>query len=119
MFISAIKQYLCVALSKNGASSVPDVFELSLSIFLILLADFKQHLKRQIEVSVSEWRKCVIIRMFIKIIHYYVVVVISVASMLLSLLFVLVVVNAIQYMKLGLPSVVIHDVGAVRFIAKK
>ncbi|KAF6020246.1 ARFGEF1 [Bugula neritina] len=50
MFISAIKQYLCVALSKNGASSVPEVFELSLSIFLILLANFKQHLKRQIEV---------------------------------------------------------------------
>lgn len=51
MFISAIKQYLCVALSKNGASSIPDVFELSLAIFLILLANFKQHLKRQIEVS--------------------------------------------------------------------
>ena len=50
MFISAIKQYLCVALSKNGASSIPEVFELSLSIFLILLANFKQHLKRQIEV---------------------------------------------------------------------
>lgn len=50
MFISAIKQYLCVALSKNGASPVPEVFELSLSIFLTLLANFKQHLKRQIEV---------------------------------------------------------------------
>jgi len=50
MFISAIKQYLCVALSKNGASAVPEVFELSLAIFLALLANFKQHLKRQIEV---------------------------------------------------------------------
>ena len=50
MFISAIKQYLCVALSKNGVSSVPQVFELSLSLFLTLLSDFKTHLKMQIEV---------------------------------------------------------------------
>lgn len=52
MFINAIKQYLCVALSKNGVSSVIEVFELSLAIFLTLLANFKQHLKMQIEVSV-------------------------------------------------------------------
>ena len=51
MFINAIKQYLCVALSKNGVSSVPEVFELSLAIFLTLLSHFKQHLKMQIEVS--------------------------------------------------------------------
>lgn len=50
MFISAVKQYLCVALSKNGASSVPEVFELSLAIFVTLLSNFKQHLKMQIEV---------------------------------------------------------------------
>nr|XP_045219025.1 brefeldin A-inhibited guanine nucleotide-exchange protein 2 isoform X4 [Macaca fascicularis] len=49
MFINAIKQYLCVALSKNGVSSVPDVFELSLAIFLTLLSNFKMHLKMQIE----------------------------------------------------------------------
>ncbi|KAL1128928.1 hypothetical protein AAG570_013462 [Ranatra chinensis] len=50
MFITAIKQYLCVALSKNGVSSVPQVFQLSLSIFLALLDKFKMHLKMQIEV---------------------------------------------------------------------
>ncbi|XP_023237066.1 brefeldin A-inhibited guanine nucleotide-exchange protein 1-like [Centruroides sculpturatus] len=49
MFINAIKQYLCVALSKNGVSSVPEVFELSLAIFLALLQNFKTHLKMQIE----------------------------------------------------------------------
>ena len=49
-FISAIKQYLCVALSRNGVSSVPQVFEVSLSIFLTLLSFFKSHLKMQIEV---------------------------------------------------------------------
>ncbi|XP_005992094.2 brefeldin A-inhibited guanine nucleotide-exchange protein 2 [Latimeria chalumnae] len=54
MFINAIKQYLCVALSKNGVSSVPDVFELSLAIFLALLSNFKVHLKMQIEVFFKE-----------------------------------------------------------------
>ena len=51
MFVTAIKQYLCVALSKNGVSSVPAVFELSLAIFLTLLSSFKTHLKMQIEVK--------------------------------------------------------------------
>lgn len=54
MFITAIKQYLCVALSKNGVSSVPEVFELSLAIFLALLSNFKMHLKMQIEVFFKE-----------------------------------------------------------------
>lgn len=54
MFITAIKQYLCVALSKNGVSSVPEVFELSLSIFVALLSNFKMHLKMQIEVFFKE-----------------------------------------------------------------
>lgn len=54
MFIMAIKQYLCVALSKNGVSSVPEVFELSLSIFVALLSNFKAHLKKQIEVFFKE-----------------------------------------------------------------
>lgn len=51
MFITAIKQFLCVALSNNGTSSVPEVFELSLAIFLSLLSRFKTHLKMQIEVG--------------------------------------------------------------------
>ncbi|CAH1254723.1 ARFGEF1 [Branchiostoma lanceolatum] len=54
MFINAIKQYLCVALSKNGVSPVPKVFELSLAIFLTLLSHFKTHLKMQIEVFFRE-----------------------------------------------------------------
>lgn len=54
MFVIAIKQYLCVALSKNGVSSVPEVFELSLALFLALLARFKIHLKMQIEVFFKE-----------------------------------------------------------------
>ncbi|XP_021954399.1 brefeldin A-inhibited guanine nucleotide-exchange protein 1 isoform X2 [Folsomia candida] len=54
VFITAIRQYLCVALSKNGVSSVPEVFQLTLAIFLALLANFKIHLKMQIEVFFKE-----------------------------------------------------------------
>lgn len=54
MFISAIKQYLCVALSKNGVSTVPEVFELSLALFLTLLQNFWKHLKMQIEVKLDQ-----------------------------------------------------------------
>lgn len=64
MFINAIKQYLCVALSKNGVSSVPEVFELSLSIFLTLLSHFKTHLKMQIEVTYS-------FKVFSRCVHLY------------------------------------------------
>lgn len=54
VFINAIKQYLCVALSKNGVSTVPDVFQLSVTIFLSLLEKFKTHLKMQVEVFFRE-----------------------------------------------------------------
>ena len=54
LFVEVIKQYLCVALSKNGVSPVAEIFELSLSIFLALYANFKQHLKVQIEVFIRE-----------------------------------------------------------------
>ncbi|KAF6772216.1 hypothetical protein AHF37_08654 [Paragonimus kellicotti] len=54
IFITAIKQYLCVALIKNGISPVPEVCQLSVSIFLSLLTHFKPHLKRQIEVFVKD-----------------------------------------------------------------
>ncbi|XP_054153411.1 brefeldin A-inhibited guanine nucleotide-exchange protein 1-like [Oppia nitens] len=54
MFAVAIKQYLCVALSKNGVSNIPEVFKLSLSIFLELLQKFKVNLKVQIEIFFKE-----------------------------------------------------------------
>lgn len=54
VFTLAIKQYLCVSLSKNGVSSIPEVFELSLAIIVALLNSFKAHLKMQIEVFFRE-----------------------------------------------------------------
>ena len=54
IFLAAIKQCLCVALSKNGLSNNNEVLHLSLSIFICLLKDFKVHLKMQIEVFFKE-----------------------------------------------------------------
>jgi len=54
IFLAAIKQCLCVALSKNGLSNNNEVLNLSLSIFMCLLKDFKVHLKMQIEVFFKE-----------------------------------------------------------------
>lgn len=54
IFLAAIKQCLCVALSKNSLSNNNEVLSLSLSIFMCLLKDFKVHLKMQIEVFFKE-----------------------------------------------------------------
>eukprot|EP01135_Chromosphaera_perkinsii_P000995 Nk52_evm9s156 gene=Nk52_evmTU9s156 len=54
VFQNAIKQYLCLSLSKNGVSPIVSVFELSLAIFLTLLRGFKVYLKSQIEVFCKE-----------------------------------------------------------------
>ena len=50
MFISTVKQYLCVVLSKNGVSNICEVFELLLAMFLSFLMKFKAHLKYQVEI---------------------------------------------------------------------
>ena len=51
VFLSVVRQWLCVALSRDGASSVTEVAKLSLALFLALLNNFKAQLKKQIEVS--------------------------------------------------------------------
>lgn len=51
IFIAAIKQYLCVALYKNGTAPVGvEVFDLTVAIFLALMTHFKSHLKFQMEI---------------------------------------------------------------------
>lgn len=40
-FIGAIRQYLCLSLLKNAASSIPAALQLSASIFLSLLQHFR------------------------------------------------------------------------------
>ena len=54
IFVSAIKTFLCVALSQNGVSPISEVFELSLALFIELLTKYKRCLKSQIEIFFKE-----------------------------------------------------------------
>ncbi|TIA21698.1 hypothetical protein D6C81_03730 [Aureobasidium pullulans] len=53
-FTQAIKQYLCLSLSRNGASSVNKVFEISCEIFWLMIRYLRVTLKREIEVFLKE-----------------------------------------------------------------
>ncbi|KAF2122273.1 hypothetical protein BDV96DRAFT_482874 [Lophiotrema nucula] len=53
-FVQAIKQYLCLSLSRNGASSVKQVFEVSCEIFWQMLKHLRVMLKKEIEVFLKE-----------------------------------------------------------------
>ena len=47
---AAIRQYLCLSLLKNSASSIPAALQLSASIFLSLLQKFRSALKAEVGV---------------------------------------------------------------------
>jgi brefeldin A-inhibited guanine nucleotide-exchange protein len=53
-FVQAIKQYLCLSLSRNGASSMNRVFEISCEIFWLMLKYLRVMLKKEIEVFLKE-----------------------------------------------------------------
>lgn len=53
-FGQAINQYLRLSLSKNGASSVRQVFECCAEIFWLMIANMRVMLKREIEVFLKE-----------------------------------------------------------------
>ncbi|KAK3707119.1 guanine nucleotide exchange protein for ADP-robosylation factor [Vermiconidia calcicola] len=53
-FTQAVKQYLCLSLSRNGASSVQRVFEVSAEIFWLMLKHLRSQLKRELEVFLKE-----------------------------------------------------------------
>ncbi|GAA5875344.1 hypothetical protein JCM3774_005784 [Rhodotorula dairenensis] len=53
-FLTAVKQYLCLALSRNAVSPVIQVFELSCEIFSRMLSGMRQRLKKEIEVLLNE-----------------------------------------------------------------
>jgi brefeldin A-inhibited guanine nucleotide-exchange protein len=51
MFVHSVKQYLCLALSRNAVSVVPQVFEISLDLFGRVLVGLRSVMK----VSVSRF----------------------------------------------------------------
>ncbi|CAG8570332.1 8126_t:CDS:10 [Ambispora leptoticha] len=52
--IQAVKQYLCLSLSRNAVSPVQQVFEISLEIFWKCMSQLRSHLKKEIEVFFNE-----------------------------------------------------------------
>ncbi|KAA8902089.1 hypothetical protein FN846DRAFT_780695 [Sphaerosporella brunnea] len=53
-FIHAVKQYLCLSLSRNAASAVGHVFEVCCEIFWLILSNMRVMLKKEIEVFLKE-----------------------------------------------------------------
>ncbi|KAF8591584.1 Sec7-domain-containing protein [Ramaria rubella] len=53
-FIQATKQYLCLSVSRNAVSLVPQVFELSVEIFWRVLSGLRTKLKPEIEVLLNQ-----------------------------------------------------------------
>ncbi|TFK55672.1 hypothetical protein OE88DRAFT_1652091 [Heliocybe sulcata] len=53
-FVQAVNQYLCLSLSRNAVSSVPQVFELSVEIFWRVISGMRTKLKKEIEVLLHE-----------------------------------------------------------------
>ncbi|KAK2745668.1 guanine nucleotide exchange protein for ADP-robosylation factor [Myotisia sp. PD_48] len=52
--LQAIKPHLCLSLSRNGASSVPRVFDVCSEIFWLMLKDMRVMLKKELEVFFKE-----------------------------------------------------------------
>ncbi|KAF7332149.1 Guanine nucleotide exchange factor [Mycena kentingensis (nom. inval.)] len=52
--VQAVNQYLCLSLSRNAISPVPQVFEISVEIFWRVLSGMRTKLKKEIEVLLHE-----------------------------------------------------------------
>lgn len=53
-FLDSIKQYLCLSLSRNAASPISPVFEITLEILWLLIANLKVEFLREIPVFLTE-----------------------------------------------------------------
>ena len=53
-FVQAVKQYLCLCISRNAVSSVLPVFEESCEIFWLVLSGMRNKMKKEIEVLMNE-----------------------------------------------------------------
>ncbi|KAK0388860.1 hypothetical protein NLU13_5103 [Sarocladium strictum] len=53
-FLQAIKFYLCLSITRNGASSVDRIFEVCCEIFWLMMKFMRQSFKKEIEVILNE-----------------------------------------------------------------
>ncbi|KAG8926398.1 guanine nucleotide exchange protein for ADP-robosylation factor [Tulasnella sp. 418] len=54
LFIQAVKQYLCLSISRNAVSTVSAVFEIAVEIFWRVICGMRTKLKKEIEVLLNE-----------------------------------------------------------------
>ncbi|CAH0520215.1 unnamed protein product [Peronospora belbahrii] len=52
-FVHAIRQYLCQSLLQNCTSNYTQIVSLSLQVFLVLLRNFKRHLKAELDILIT------------------------------------------------------------------
>ncbi|KAJ3172713.1 Brefeldin A-inhibited guanine nucleotide-exchange protein 1 [Geranomyces variabilis] len=53
LYVSLIRQNLCLSISRNGVTTNPALFELSLSIFLMVVRYYRSKLKTEVEVLLN------------------------------------------------------------------
>jgi hypothetical protein len=53
LYVKIVKESICLSISKNSITMNPVLFELSLSIFLLLIRHYRSYLKLEIEVLLS------------------------------------------------------------------
>ncbi|KAJ9055037.1 guanine nucleotide exchange protein for ADP-robosylation factor, variant 2 [Entomophthora muscae] len=53
-FLSAVKPYFCLSLSRNMVTNLPKVYEIAIAIFELALTTMRHQLKREIEVFLKE-----------------------------------------------------------------
>ncbi|KDN52673.1 hypothetical protein K437DRAFT_292798 [Tilletiaria anomala UBC 951] len=53
-FVQAVKQYVCLSLSRNAVSSVNQIFELACEIFWLVMSGIRAKMKKEIEVLLNE-----------------------------------------------------------------
>ncbi|CEG37490.1 brefeldin a-inhibited guanine nucleotide-exchange [Plasmopara halstedii] len=52
-FVHAIRQYLCQSLLQNCTSNYTQIVSMSLQVFLVLLRNFKRHLKTELDIFIT------------------------------------------------------------------
>lgn len=52
--LQAVRPHLCLSLSRNGASAVPNVFKVCCEIFWLMLKDMRVMMKKELEVFLKE-----------------------------------------------------------------
>ncbi|KAJ3083865.1 Brefeldin A-inhibited guanine nucleotide-exchange protein 1, partial [Quaeritorhiza haematococci] len=53
LYVHLVRQHLCLSISRNGIATHPMLFELSLSVFLMIIRHYRSRLKPEIEILLN------------------------------------------------------------------